>query len=75
MRLDFEVTEILLGEDEDSEDCKDTEDSEGECEDSEGACEDTEVREAPGGHNTGTGSVSVTEAEIRRTRVKLTTCK
>ena len=66
MRLDFEVTEILLWED--SEECEDTEDSEGEC-------EDTEVREAPGGHNTGTGSVSVTEAEIRRTRVKLTTCK
>ena len=69
MRLDFEVTEILWGEDGDSG---------GECEvreDREGEWEVREDREDPGGHNTGTGCVNVKLNEIKKARVKLATCK
>ena len=59
MRLDFEVTEILWGED------WDREDREGEEGD----------REDPGGHNTGTGRDNVMESEIRKACVKLATWK
>ena len=59
MRLDFEVTEILWGEDGESE----------------WECEFREDREDPGGHNTGTGCVNVKLNEIKKARVKLATCK